>query len=319
MASKHDSPLEPFVRNRGLVVLDGGLATALEDRGHDLDDPLWSAKLLIEAPDAIRDMHEAYLAAGADCITTATYQATLQGFRRRGVEDAAAEDLMRSAVRLAVEARQKFWAGEANRSGRLRPLVAASIGPYGAYLADGSEYRGDYDVTDAQLDDFHRDRLLLLAATEADLLACETIPSGREAAVLLRILQETPGGLAWMSFCCRGDCLRDGTPLKEVAQACDAEPKVVAIGINCTAPADIPALIAAARDVTDKMLIVYPNLGERYDAGSKTWAGDASAAAWLDAVPEWIRRGAAGVGGCCRVGPALIAELRRRLLETPRE
>jgi len=314
MASKHDNPLARFVRDQGLAVLDGGLATALEARGHDLHDPLWSAKLLIEAPDAIRDLHGTYLAAGADCLTTATYQATLQGFCRRGLSKADGTRLLRLAVRLAVEARAGFWATEANRIGRLHPVVAASIGPYGAFLADGSEYRGDYDVTDAQLDEFHRGRLGVLAATEADLLACETIPSGREAAVLLRILHETPGCRAWMSFSCRDDRLWDGTPLREVVAACDAEPHVVAVGVNCTAPGHIPALITAARDVTDKMVIVYPNLGERYDAGTKTWGGESSAAAWLEAAHEWVRLGATGIGGCCRVGPAMIADMRRRLL-----
>jgi len=316
MAPQHDNPLDRFVRGQGLVVLDGGLATALEARGHDLHDPLWSAKILIENPDAIRDLHREYLAAGADCITTATYQASLPGFRKRGLSDTDGAELMRRAVGLAAEARASFWAEERNRIGRLRPVVAASIGPYGAYLADGSEYRGDYDITEDQLYEFHVSRWRVLAASEADLLACETIPSGREAAVLLRLLREIYDRPAWLSFSCRdGDHLWDGTPLQEVVRACDAEPNLIAVGINCTAPDHIPALIAAARAVTDKMVVVYPNLGEQYDAETKTWGPGPAESDWLAATREWARSGAAGVGGCCRIGPKMITELRRRLLD----
>ena len=223
--------------------------------------------------------------------------------------------MMRLAVRMAAEGRDAFWADEQNRQGRIFPLIAASIGPYGAYLADGSEYRGDYDATDTALYDFHLGRWQVLAAGEVDLLACETIPSGREAFVLLRLLRETPDCRAWLSFSCRdGAHLCDGTPLRDVVRACDAVPNVVAVGINCTAPGHISDLLAAARAVTAKMLIVYPNLGERYDGVTKTWGPGPSAAEWLEAASEWIKLGADGIGGCCRIGPEMIGRLRKRLL-----
>lgn len=315
MDARPPDPLEPFLREQGLLILDGGLATALEDRGYDLDDPLWSARLLLEAPEAIGDLHHDYLTAGADCITTATYQASLAGFRARGLSDEEGRDLMRLAVRLATEARAAFWTADQERTERLYPLVAASIGPYGAYLADGSEYVGRYEIDDAGLDAFHRPRWQVLAATGADLLACETIPSGREALVLLRLLRETPGCRAWLSFSCRdGAHLCDGTPLRDLARACDAEPGVVAVGINCTAPQHLRSLVIAARDATDKPILAYPNLGERYDATTKTWGAAPPAASWLDLATTWRQQGAVGVGGCCRVGPEMIAQLRRRLL-----
>ena len=314
-AGPPENPLTGFVRRQGLIVLDGGLATALEALGHDLNDPLWSAKVLLEEPSAIGDLHQSYLNAGADCITTATYQASLPGFIDRGMSEGQGCELMRLAVRLAAEARNRFWAEQQNRTGRLFPLVAAGIGPYGAYLADGSEYRGDYDISDSELYDFHRPRWLVLAAGEADLLACETIPSGHETAVLLQLLAETPDRWAWLSFSCRDAAhLCDGTPLRDVVQACHAVPNIAAVGINCTAPGLVTALITEARSATDKMIIVYPNLGERYDGVTKMWGKGPSTDHWLDSAGEWARNGAVGVGGCCRIGPRVIGELRQRLL-----
>lgn len=305
--------MESFNQRQGLIILDGGLATELESRGHDLNHDLWSAKILIEAPDEIQQVHRSFLEAGSDCITTATYQASLPGFRAQGLSDSEGKELMRLAVRLAVAARHRFWAEPTNRQGRLCPLVAAGIGPYGAYLADGSEYRGDYDISDSELYVFHRDRWQVLAASEADLLACETIPSQREALVLLQLLSETADRQAWMSFSCRdGSHLCDGTLLRDVAQACAAETKLAAIGINCTAPQHVSSLIAEVRRATDRPIIVYPNLGEHYDPGTKSWGPGPSVNEWLTQANEWVEAGVVGLGGCCRIGPAIISELRQR-------
>ena len=197
----HD-PIKTFLARRSFVVLDGALATELQRRGADLRDPLWSAKCLIERPELIRGVHADYFHAGADVATTATYQATFQAFARRGVSNDDASRLMREAVCLAKAAREDFWADETNRRDRLRPLVAASIGPYGAYLADGSEYRGRYVLDDAALEEFHRPRLQILAQAGADLLAFETLPCLREAMVLVRLLREFPEQCAWISFSC---------------------------------------------------------------------------------------------------------------------
>ncbi len=159
-----ENPFERFLGDGGVVILDGALATELEQRGANLNDALWSARILLEDPDLIRQVHYDYLVAGADVITTASYQATFEGFARRGLDHEQAAELMRLSVRLALEARDAFWAEPANRAGRVRPLVAASVGPYGAYLADGSEYRGDYGLSVAELMDFHRPRMAVLAA-----------------------------------------------------------------------------------------------------------------------------------------------------------
>ena len=318
--SRTDSagPLEPLLARGQPFVTDGGLATALEAAGHRLDTRLWSGEILSTNPDAIRSVHTDYLAAGADCIATASYQATFAGFRERGFGDAEAAGFLELSVVLAAEARDEFWEEEASRGGRLRPLVAASVGPYGAYLADGSEYDGRYGVGAKDLDDFHRRRFQLFARSAADLILCETIPSGLEVEVLLGILAETPEARAWMSFCCRdGARLWDGTPVEAAARLCDQAKRVAAVGVNCVAPAHVGELVGRIRSQTDLPVIVYPNSGEVYDADTGEWhwpldgageAGDLGLAA-----RDWIDRGAVGVGGCCRVGPAEIRALRRRV------
>lgn len=312
------NPIAGFIAQQGVMLLDGGLATALEARGCDLNDDLWSAVVLLEAPELIREVHRDFLTAGADCIATVTYQATISGFRARGLSEREGVELFHRAVRLAIEARDEFWAEPGNRTDRLRPLVAASIGPYGAYLADGSEYTGDYDIGADELYAFHRDRWTTLAESEADLIACETIPARSEARALLRLLRETPGRWAWISFSCRDETrVSDGSGIADAARECDAEPRVAAVGINCTAPDLIPSLIREARTGTEKPLFVYPNSGEGYDAVDKEWVGGPSVIDWGRACRRWRRDGARGVGGCCRVGPEHIAAMRRALCDPP--
>ena len=224
---------------------------------------------------------------------------------------------MAFSVRLAVEVRDSFWEDAANRRGRQRPLVAASVGPYGAFLADGSEYTGDYGISESELGEFHRARWQILAESDADLLACETIPTEKEARALLGLLRETPDRWAWLSFSCRDEIqLSDGGRLRDAAELCDGEAQVAAVGINCTAPELIPALIHEARGGTGKPILVYPNSGELYDPVEKVWLAPHSSVAWDEAPGDWVRLGCAGVGGCCRVGPERIAELRRLVLST---
>ena len=311
-----ENPLLRTIDQQGFVVLDGGLATTLEARGYDLNDDLWSARVLLEEPDAIRQVHRDFLDAGADCIVTASYQASLTGFARRGLDADEGEALIRASVDLALEARQNFLDENDDSTVRPRPLVAASVGPYGAFLADGSEYTGQYDLDDAGLLEFHRERWRILADTPADLLACETIPSLRETSVLLSLLSDTPGRWAWFSFSCGdGLHLNDGNRFTDAVRLCAEAPQVAAVGVNCTAPRHIPSLIAEARRVTALPIIVYPNLGEKYDAATRTWGGAPQPAGWVESVPLWLAAGAQGIGGCCRVGPREIAETRRALAD----
>ncbi len=314
MTNEAANPIQPFLDRRGVLILDGGLASELERAGLDLDDPLWSAKVLLETPEAISDVHRSYLEAGADCIISASYQATIEGFRARGLSVAASEDAIRKSVQLAVDVRDDFWADEGDTGDRLRPLVAAGVGPYGAYLADGSEFTGRYGLDEQSLVDFHRRRWQILASTGADLLACETIPSLREARALARLLSETPDRWAWFSFSCRdGEHISDGTPIVDCVRALAAVPRVAAIGVNCTAPLFISDLVERIRSVTDSPVVVYPNSGEGWDAENKCWTGAADPTHFAAAGALWLNAGAQLIGGCCRTGPRDIRELREAL------
>jgi homocysteine S-methyltransferase len=233
-----NNPISSILEHKPCVILDGAMATELEARGCDLHDPLWSAKVLLETPDLIREVHADYFAAGADCAITASYQATFQAFAQRGLSMDESADLMRLSVRLACEARDDFWNSSqaSNSSGRVKPFVAASVGPYGAFLADGSEYRGDYGLSLTDLMDFHRPRMAVLANSGADMLACETIPCLLEAQALLKVLEEFPDMSAWFSFSAKdglhtnhGELISDCATLLE-------HPQVAAMGVNCSAP-----------------------------------------------------------------------------------
>lgn len=291
------------------LVLDGALATELEAHGCDLEDPLWSAKVLMEQPHLIKQVHRDYYDAGASVAITASYQATPQGFARRGLSLEESLELVARSVRLADEARKEHAAATPD-SGPL--LIAGSVGPYGAYLADGSEYRGDYTLSAAEFRDFHRPRIAALVDAGADFLACETLPSYAEAAALVELVAEFDVE-SWFTFTLRdGSHISDGTPLADVAALLRVEPRVTAVGVNCV-PLELvsPALgeLQAAGDVP---LVAYPNSGETYDAVTKTWGpagGVADSGTLAGNVADWLALGARLVGGCCRTTPRDIEGL----------
>lgn len=312
-----NDPIQPFIKQQKALILDGGLATHLEKLGCDLNDSLWSAKLLMENPAIIKQAHLDYLWAGADCVITASYQATIEGFEARGMSKSDAIALVQLSIQLAIDARTQYWEDGGKDNGRLFPLVAASVGPYGAFLANGSEYTGDYGLSQAELVNWHRERWHLLANSGADILACETIPSFPEAMAYLELLEETPKTAVWLSFSCRsGSEISDGTPVDEVVTAVADHPQVVALGVNCTAPRFIPELIKRMHVLTKKPIVVYPNSGESYDAERKVWHGESIPAEFGTFSKEWRKMGAAVIGGCCRTTPAHIRQIRDRFRQT---
>ena len=300
-------------------MLDGGLATELERRGADLSDHLWSAKQLLEGPDLIRLIHEAYYAAGADVAVSASYQASLAGFAARGVKREEARRLIAISVELAQEARQRFWDNAGlSETQWIWPLVAGSVGPYGAALADGSEYRGNYGVSRQALADFHGPRLEALVAAGPDLLAIETIPSPEEAVLVLELLEAWPEVQTWVTFTCRdGSRVSEGQPVAEAIAAVADHAQVAAVGFNCVAPALVDDLLVAAAPVTRKPLVVYPNSGERWDAKARRWAPGDRPFDFGKAATGWRERGARLIGGCCRTTPETIRAIRKALEATP--
>ncbi|MEV7286248.1 homocysteine S-methyltransferase [Streptomyces sp. NPDC093252] len=302
MRSAPRPPLAAVLAAR-TVVLDGGLSNQLEAAGYGLGDALWSARLLQEAPEAVVAAHGAYFAAGAEVAITASYQATFEGFARRGVGRARAGGLIASSVALAREA--------ARRAGAARPLwVAGSVGPYGAMLADGSEYRGRYGLGVAELERFHRPRVEALAGAGPDVLALETVPDVDEAVALLRAVRGT-GVPVWLSYTVDGGRTRAGQSLEEAFGVAAGVDQVIAVGVNCCAPREVAGAVEVAARVTGKPVVAYPNSGEAWGAGG--WDGRAV----FDAgrVREWRDAGARLIGGCCRVGPGVIGEVARALRE----
>lgn len=294
------------------LLLDGGLATQLEAQGCDIGNALWSASLLIENPQEIVAANRAFLDAGAECIATASYQASREGFAQRGLTADESDRLMRLSVELAVQARDGYLA--ANPGISSAPLIAASVGPYGAMLHDASEYRGDYGVSASTLLEFHAGRLRLFDASAADILALETIPSMPEGEVLAELLSEceTP---AWVSFSCRDDAhISDGTPIEEAVRLFAGHSTVAAVGINCTPPQYAEELIRRVREeLPDKAVIAYPNSGEVYNVGENSWSGTSTPVDYASAAQRWVAAGASIVGGCCRTGPAHIRAMRAAL------
>jgi homocysteine S-methyltransferase len=289
---------EPF------AVLDGGLATELERDGCVLDDPLWSAKILLEAPERVLAVHRRHAEAGADILTTASYQATLPGLRAHGLDELGARALLRETVALARAA-----AGPGT-------LVAASIGSYGAYLADGSEYRGDYSLDRRALVEFHRPRYDELVAAAPELLAFETIPSAVEAEAIAELLDSNPGPRAWVSFSLRaGDReqvrISDGTPLARAIAPLLGHPRIAALGCNCVGPTEVlPALELLARETDGLPLIAYPNSGERWHA--RAWGGcETNPDELVELARGWLAAGARVIGGCCRTRPEHVRALAR--------
>ncbi|MFB7611380.1 homocysteine S-methyltransferase [Streptomyces gardneri] len=281
----------------GPLVLDGGLSNQLEAQGCDLSDALWSARLLADGPEQIEAAHAAYVRAGARVVTTASYQATFEGFARRGVSRAGTARLLGRSVELAREAAERVGA---------EVWVAASVGPYGAMLADGSEYRGRYGLSVRELERFHRPRVEALAAAGPDVLALETVPDVDEAEALLRAVGGC-GVPVWLSYTVGGGRTRAGQELAEAFAVAAGNDQVVAVGINCCDPEEAGSAVELAAAVTGKPAVVYPNSGERWDAAARGWRGDGTfdpsrATAWAEA-------GARLIGGCCRVGPSLVAAL----------
>ena len=287
----------------GPVLLDGGLATLLEAHGHDLSSDMWSARLLLDDPAEIVAAHREYYLAGAQVAITASYQASFEGFAVLGLDRAAAAAAIRQSVQCALDARDSF------DDGRDR-WVAASIGPYGAMLADGSEYRGDYGRTAAQLRDWHRPRFEILAASGADVLAIETMPCLAEVQALVDLLDET-SATAWVSLTALDGRTRAGEPIEEAFALAGASPGVIAVGVNCCPAEQVAELIGVAASVTGKPVVVYPNSGEIWDGVARAWTGDPSFR--IAEVRSWAAAGAALIGGCCRVGPDEIEELRAAL------
>jgi homocysteine S-methyltransferase len=295
-------------------VLDGGMATELESLGCDLSGPLWSARILRDEPEKVAAVHVSYLAAGADIILTASYQVSVEayvddGLSREEAERAVSADLSKS-VELAEEARAGFLSRDKNRDRKI--LIAASLGPYGAALHNGAEYHGNYAIGFDELVAFHARRIAVIAKTNADLIAFESVPLLEEARAIVAALQLYPEIGAWISFICRDEAhTAHDEAIADCAKLLDPATQIAAVGVNCTAPEFITPLIHEIRSVTAKPVVVYPNSGEGWDAEARSWTPNPlEPVEGLNGAPyfgllakQWRAAGAQIIGGCCRTGP----------------
>ena len=310
--------LEETLQTVGIMVIDGSMSTSLEALGCDLNDSLWTAKALAECPGLVEQVHRDFFRAGADCGITCSYQATIPGLMAKGYPLDQAEALISRSVALFLQARDAWWEAEGKAAGRAYPLCLGAVGPYGAYLADGSEYRGHYGVSDQVLRDFHRRRMELLWAAGADLLLIETQPSLREAQIEAEIAEEL-GAAYWISFACRDEGhIHEGDSIEACARAfATGYPGLQMLGVNCTPPAYMEVLIHRLCQNTSLPVAVYPNSGEEYDPRTKGWHGQQAGPSFGEYAERWMRAGAKAVGGCCRTVARHIGEVaaaRRRVL-----
>lgn len=305
-AAGHDGPVTSAWKSlfgSRMVVLDGGLSTQLESRGHDVNDPLWTGRVLLDDPQAIAQAHGDFARAGADVVISSSYQVSRSGFARAGLPQQDAD----AALQASVQAARAGVQGTATR-------VAASVGPYGAILHDGSEYRGRYGLSHAALVDFHAERLEVLAAAAPDLLAVETIPDVDEARALVDVLRGVPHLPAWMTFSAAdGERTCAGQPIEEAVAVAATAPSVMAVGVNCTDPRHVISLVRRMRAVTDLPIVVYPNAGGTWNPADGTWSTLAASAFDPALVVEWRENGARAIGGCCGTDARAIAAISQVL------
>lgn len=303
--------IEEIIDKYNVFILDGGLATEIQDRGMNLNDELWSAKILAENPEIIERVHYEYYKAGADCSISASYQASIDGFFRKGFSEEEAKNLIKKSVELVIKARERYLS-ESHEENRLYPIVAGSVGPYAAYFADGSESIGYSNVDKEEFIKYHSERIKLLIEAGAEVLAVETIPSLAEAEAILEILKEYPDIYCWISFRGENDeIISDGTLLSECAKQLDKYEQVAAIGVNCTEPRYISGAIKNIKKNTNKPIVIYPNSGEKFDVDTKEWGGKREEFDFGVYSKKWYEEGATVIGGCCRTTPKDIEKIAK--------
>lgn len=308
----NNNPFKNLLNQKNFIIVDGALASELQRRGCDLNDSLWSAKVLFEQPELIQQVHYDYFKAGADCAITASYQATPLGFSKKGINLNDSIALIQKSVELAQQAKQQYL----SELVQPRPLlIAGSVGPYGAYLADGSEYTGNYQLSEEAFMEFHYVRIKALIDANVDLLACETLPSFTEIKALTKVIKQFPKISCWFSFTLKDDQhLSDGTPLSLVVEYLNNIEQIASVGINCIALEKVTSSLNVLNKLTSKPLIVYPNSGEVYDPLTKQWHPNSQHnCTFANQLTNWIESGAKLIGGCCQTMPNDIANIARFL------
>lgn len=292
------------------LLIDGAMSTALEQLGADTNNSLWTASVLANQPALVKKVHQEYFKAGARLAITDTYQANVPAFIRNGYSKQEAHSLIQRAVALAKETRDEY-----QQETGIYNYVAGALGPYGAYLANGSEYTGDYHLSTIEYQQFHRPRLTDILTVGVDVIAIETQPRLDEVLAELNLVKElAPDTLCYVSFSLKDStCLPDGTPLAVAARTVAKYPNVFAVGVNCIPLEEVTAAIETIHQATDKPVIAYPNSSATYDPTTKTWSYPHGRRDLVDYLPQWLAAGLTIVGGCCTTTPQDIAALHEYL------
>ena len=285
-------------------ILDGGLASDLFinggfDKSKLNNDPLWSARVVLENPSSIKECHKRFLNAGSNVISTSTYQASVEGYMKHcGLSKEKAEEVIGSSVDLAK-------AAIAECKLDYDVIIAGAISPYGAILHDMSEYSGSYiDSTSYKtLKEFHKTNVQILASKGVKLFAFETMPALLEAQALVELLHDYPHCKAWLSFTTlNGTHTSYGESFTKVFQTFQDDPQVIAIGTNCCDPKFTKLVLdAAVGQLGDhQSCIAYPN-------NRRNSESTADECQWANDLCQWVATGVLGwVGGCCEVTPRHI-------------
>jgi len=298
-----------FPEKGKFLVLDGAMGTQLEKKGANLKNLLWSASLIHTHPELILSVHLDYLEAGADILTSVGYQASFQAFIKNGFNENEAIRLMHRTIELGLEAKRIYLEAHPYAN---PPILAASMGPYGAFLANGAEYHGQYGLEKKELVQFHQRNIEILEDSPMDLWAFETIPSLLEAESIIEALNGSKKP-AWISFTAKDEHhIAHGEKILDCIPILEKSNQIIGIGINCTAPEFLESLLLDISSSTQKFILAYPNRGEEYDAISKTWTPAKGLDSFQKNVEKWYKAGASIIGGCCGIGPELIRELKER-------
>lgn len=292
------------------LLIDGAMSTALEQLGADTNNSLWTASVLANQPALVKKVHQEYFKAGARLAITDTYQANVPAFIRNGYSKQETHSLIQRAVALAKEARDEY-----QQETGIYNYVAGALGPYGAYLANGSEYTGDYHLSTIEYQQFHRPRLTDILTVGVDVIAIETQPRLDEVLAELDLVKElAPDTLCYVSFSLKDSTrLPDGTPLAVAARTVAKYPNVFAVGVNCIPLEEVTATIETIHQATDKPVIAYPNSSATYDPTTKTWSYPHGRRSLVDYLPQWLAAGLTIIGGCCTTTPQDIAALHEYL------
>ena len=287
--------------SKKIKLLDGSMSFPMEQLGYNLKNKLWTGKALINNPDLIKDIHKGYIDAGADFISTSTYQISFDRLKNMGYQSEEIKKIFQKSVDIVKDAIE-----ESKLKKEIK--IVGSFGPYASYDPEASEYIGEYDSTDIEIKKFHLNNIRIIEETDLDIILYETIPCLREIKILSEALSHSTKEI-WISITCNEEMeFRDGSSFKDACEIISKIEKITTMGINCFSPLLVKKAIDLLKKYSNKKILIYPNSGEIYNPKERFWTGNnefnnSMIKNWLSLYPDII-------GGCCRIGYDDIKKMR---------